>query len=397
MAYTQEHLAQLRDDYRDALVNDTMAFWFPRCLDREYGGYLTSRDRDGSLIDTDKSVWQQGRAAWMLSTLYQTVDARPDWLEAALSGLQFLRNHCFDRAGDGRMFFHVTREGQPVRKRRYYFSECFASIAFAAYAKAANDDHAAAEAEQLFRQCVDFYEHPEKLPAKYTNTRPSKGIGVPMILMNVAQQLRETIGLKTANAYIDRFIHAIQTDFVKPEIECVMEQVAPDGSIIDHFDGRTLNPGHPIECAWFILYEARYREDEALRLLGCQMLDWMWRRGWDETHGGLLYFTDVYGKPLQEYWHDMKFWWPHNEAEIASLLAYKLTGEARYANMHRQVRAYGLQTFHDPEHGDWFGYVHRDGRLSSTVKGNLWKGPFHLPRMQWMCWRLLGEELHPSC
>jgi N-acylglucosamine 2-epimerase len=169
-----------------------------------------------------------------------------------------------------------------------------------------------------------------------------------------------------------------------------MEQVAPDGSIIDHFDGRTLNPGHAIECAWFILHEAKHRDDQELVRLGCQILDWMWARGWDNEYGGLLYFADVHGKPVQEYWHDMKFWWPHNEAEIATLLAYKLTDDPKYAEKHRQVRTYNLKTFHDPEFGEWYGYVHRDGRVSSTLKGNLWKGPFHMPRMQWYCWRLLA-------
>ena len=216
-----------------------------------------------------------------------------------------------------------------------------------------------------------------------------------MTLLNVTQQMRETIGLdglENADACIDRFIDEIRRDFVKPDIECVMEQVAPDGSIIDHFDGRTLNPGHAIECAWFILHEAKHRDDKSLTELGCQMLDWMWERGCDKEYGGLLYFADVHDNPVQEYWHDMKFWWPHNEAEIATLLAYQLTGDDKYADWHRQVHSYSLQTFHDPEHGEWFGYVHRDGRLSSTLKGNMWKGPFHMPRMQWYCWRLLATK-----
>jgi N-acylglucosamine 2-epimerase len=123
------------------------------------------------------------------------------------------------------------------------------------------------------------------------------------------------------------------------------------------------------------------------------MLDYMWERGWDREHGGILYFADVYGNPVQEYWHDMKFWWPHNEAITATLLAYIMTGDTKYAEWHRQVHAYAHGHFHDAEHGEWFGYLHRDGRVSSTVKGNQFKGPFHLPRMQWYCWRLLDEFL----
>jgi len=390
MDYTnREELAALADEYRNTLTEEVLPFWLPRAIDDEHGGYLTSRDRDGALVDDDKSVWQQGRFSWLLATLYNTLEPRPEWLEASRSGIQFMRDHCFDT--DGRMFFHMTRDGQPLRKRRYYFSECFASIALAAYAKAAGDQQSADESRALLTKCIGYYENPDQLPAKATGIRPAKAIGAPMILLNVVQQLRETIGCDGADDLIDRFIAEIRDDFVKPDIQCVMEQVAPDGSIIDHFDGRTLNPGHAIECAWFILHEAKHRGDADLAQLGCQMLDWMWERGWDKEFGGLLYFTDVHGKPVQEYWHDMKFWWPHNEAEIATLLAHQLTGDQRYADWHAKVRAYSINTFHDPEHGEWFGYVHRDGRISSTLKGNMWKGPFHMPRMQWYCWRLLDS------
>ena len=62
---------------------DTVPFWFPRSIDTEYGGFLHCLDHDGSLVDTDKSVWVQGRMTWMLLTLYNTVEQRPEWLEWA--------------------------------------------------------------------------------------------------------------------------------------------------------------------------------------------------------------------------------------------------------------------------------------------------------------------------
>jgi N-acylglucosamine 2-epimerase len=105
----------------------------------------------------------------------------------------------------------------------------------------------------------------------------------------------------------------------------------------------------------------------------------------------MLYYRDVRGLPVFEYWHDMKFWWPQNEALIATLLAYCLTKDAKYAQWHRQLHDWVYRHFPDPEYGEWFGYLHRDGRVSVPLKGNLWKGPFHLPRMQLVCWRLLEE------
>jgi N-acylglucosamine 2-epimerase len=388
-AYSNEELETLRDFYKASLLEDTLPFWLPRSLDDEHGGYLTARDRDGTLLDDDKPVWVQGRFAWMLATLYNTVEPRPEWLEAARSGVEFLRDHCFDE--DDRMFFLVTRAGEPLRKRRYFFSEAFATMAFAAYGKAADCEDSKEQARQLFRLCVEYIEG--RLPtgeSKWTKVRASKSIGVPMIFLQVAQQLVETIGDPLAEEMIDEFIDEMRV-FVKEDLECVMEQVALDGAVIDHIDGRTLNPGHAIEGAWFILHEARRRGgDQELIELGCRMLDSMWKRGWDEEYGGILSFVDLYGKPVQEYCHDMKFWWPQNEAIIATLLAYQLTGDAKYAGWHRQVHAYAHAAFHDEEHGEWFGYLHRDGRISSHAKGNQFKGPFHVPRMQWYCWQLLA-------
>lgn len=388
MIYTKSDLKKLGQFYSDQLLGDTVPFWFPRSYDQEKGGYLLMRDQDGSLIDDDKAVWIQGRTAWLLSTLYNTVEPKTEWLEGAKMGVDFLNTYCFDT--DGQMFFHVTRDGQPIRKRRYFFSETFAVIANAAYARASGDENAAIMARNLFGKCLEYATVPGLLQPKYTSTRPSKGIGVPMILMNTAQQLRDTIGDPRCDDCIDGFINEIETNFVKHDIRCVMEQVAPDGSIIDHIDGRTLNPGHAMEGAWFILHEAKHRNnDPRLIDLGCKMLDYMWERGWDQEMGGIFYFRDVYHKPVQEYWQDMKFWWPHNEAIIATLLAYTLTGNEKYALWHKQVHDYAYSHFHDKQHGEWFGYLHRDGTIAQTAKGNLFKGPFHLPRQEWYCSQLL--------
>ena len=393
MHYTREELNDLQQFYADQLLKDTIPFWFPRSYDHDHGGYLFMRDADGSLIDDDKAVWIQGRAVWTLSTLYNTVEKKQEWLEGAKLGYDFLNKHCFDT--DGRMFFHVTKEGQPIRKRRYFFSETFYVIACAAYSKASGDEEAANNARRIFGKCIEYTTTPGLLEPKYTKTRPSRGIGIPMIMMNTAQQLRDTIGDPRCDDLITGWINEIETYFVKDDIECVMEQVAPDGSIIDHIDGRTLNPGHAIEGGWFILAEALHRNnDKQLIALGCKMIDYMWKRGWDHEHGGLFYFRDVYNKPVQEYWQDMKFWWPHNETIIATLLAYLLTKDEKYADMHRAVHEYAYRVFNDKVHGEWFGYLHRDGSIAQTAKGNLFKGPFHLPRQEWLCMQLLKQFGH---
>lgn len=390
--------------YRDALLGDVMPFWLRHGLDPQYGGYFTALDRDGTVIDTDKSIWFQGRGAWMFATLYNQVEPREEWLGAARSGIDFLRR--FGRGDGGKLYFSVTQEGRPLRMRRYVYSEAFAAIASAAYARATGDAHAAEESCGYFATYLRHSFEPNLMPAKVDSvTRPMTGIGSRMIAIVTAQQLRENLGDieirgRNCTAWIDHGIDEIERLFVKPELRVVLETVGPTGEFLDHFDGRQLNPGHAIEAAWFILHEARHRQDARLQQLGLTILDWMWERGWDREYGGLYYFRDVRGLPVQEYWHDMKFWWPHCEAIIATLLAWTLTGDERYAQMHQQVHTWSFSHFADPEHGEWFGYLHRDGRLSVPLKGNMWKGPFHLPRMLLYCWQLLEHadsqpEAHP--
>ncbi len=397
---SRDRLNVLRATYRDGLLGDTLPFWIPRAIDREHGGYLTALDRDGSLLQTDKSIWAQGRFAWLLATLHATVEPRAEWLELSKHGIDFLDRHGFD--ADGRMFFSVTRDGRPLRKRRYLFSEAFAVIAYAAYGAAANDAGCTARARDLFRMLLEYHREPGRLEPKVNPaTRPMKGLAMPMILIATAQELRKATGDPLCDEVIDSNIREIERDFLKPEWRCLLETVGPRGEDYDTFEGRTVCPGHAIEAGWFILEEARRRQRastparqaEAARLieLGTTIIDWSLDAGWDAGHGGLVYFTDARGLPSAEYPHDMKLWWPHNEAIVATLLAWHLTGERRYARWHTQVHDWAYAHFPDPEHGEWYGYLHRDGSVSTRLKGNLWKGPFHLPRMQWYCAGLLGE------
>lgn len=383
-----ESRAERRRFYLRTLLDDVLPFWFPRALDQP-GGYLHCFDAEGKLVDTDKSIWAQGRMSWMLLTLYNTVEQRSEWLEWAEHGLRFLERHGFDT--DGRMFFHVARDGQPIRKRRYAYSEAFAAIAWAAHARATNSPQSEALARQLIGQFLDWNFTPGRMPPKFTEVRPSIGLAPRMIALVTIQELRANLGTHEYDAVANDLIEQIERLFYKPDLEALMETVAPNGDILDHFDGRLLNPGHALECAWFIMREGHERNRPEWVALGRAIFDHMWRRGWDPEFGGILYFTDLYQKPIQEYWHDMKFWWPHNEALLAALSAWRFGSGALAAERYAMIHHWSFQHFPDQDHGEWFGYLHRDGRQSTKLKGNMWKSFFHLPRMLWYAIQLLND------
>ena len=88
---------------------------------------------------------------------------------------------------------------------------------------------------------------------------------------------------------------------------------------------------------------------------------------------------------------DMKLWWVHCECLIATLTAYKLTGDDKYFAWFEKIHEYVFTHFADKECGEWYGYLHRDGTVSHTQKGSLWKGPYHIPRCLILCEQLLDS------
>lgn len=390
-----QQISQYLSTYRDGLLNDVIPFWQRHAPDRQCGGFLTFLDADGSVVGTDKPIWVAGRATWLFSTLYNNVEKRPQWLELAAHGLEFLRRHAFD--ADGRMFYSVTRDGRPLRKRRYLFSESFGVMAFAEYAKAAGDASAGQKAKDIYQLMLRYHNTPDLLEPKIIpQTRSLKGHAMPMIFMAITQVLRQVDPGNPLNRQtLDQSLHEIRDHFLKPQFRMLLENVGPNGEFLDEPIGRVVNPGHAIESAWFIMEEARHRRDRDLLSLALKILDWHLECGWDEQYGGILYFIDCKGKPCEQYEHDMKLWWPHNEAIYAALLAHHLTGDEKYLHWHQKLHDWSYAHFPDRKNGEWFGYLHRDGSLSSTLKGNMWKGPFHLPRMLLNCWKLL-EQMKPG-
>ena len=376
----KKYLAYWADRYQDDLKENILPFWLKHGLDRVHGGVYTCVDRDGTLIDSTKSVWFQGRFGFICAYAYNNIEANEEWLRASKSCVDFIEQHCFDT--DGRMYFEVNAEGKPVRKRRYVFSECFAAIAMSEYAIASGDRSYAQKALALFKQILHFINTKGILEPKYCEGVEMQGHSITMILINTAARIREAIPAAELDEQISLSIETLQRYFIHPEFEALLETVGPNGEFIDTIIGRTINPGHCIETAWFLLEEAKYRGgDPQLIEVAVKILDWSWKWGWDKEYGGLINFRDCKGLPVQDYSQDMKFWWPQTEAIIATLYAYEATGEERFLHMHQLVSDWTYAHFPDAEYGEWYGYLHRDGTVAQPAKGNIFKGPFHIPRM----------------
>ena len=389
----KEYIKQWAESYKTDLTENIMPFWMEHGWDKVNGGVYTCLDRDGSLIDTTKSVWFQGRFAFICAYAYNNVEKNPLWLEAAKSTLDFIENHCFD--GNGRMYFSVTAEGKPLRMRRYVFSETFAAIAMSEYALATGEQKYAERAFQIFKDTQRFLATPGILAPKFEESVQLQSHSIIMILINVASCIRKVINDPKLTEQIDESIAKLKKYFIHPEFKCLLETVGMNGEFVDTCMGRTIHPGHCIETSWFILDVAKQRGwDKEITDMALQIFDWSWDWGWDKQYGGIINFRDCRNLPVQDYSQDMKFWWPQTETIIASLYAYLATGDDEYIYKHQRISEWTYAHFPDTEFGEWYGYLHRDGTVAQPAKGNLFKGPFHIPRMMIKAYSLCQEILN---
>lgn len=376
-------------------------FWLRYGLDREHGGVYTCLTRDGRVFSTDKSVWMQGRCAWTYAFLCRLYGKREEWLEASRSCLQFMEDHCIDRTAGDRMYFTVTADGRPLRQRRYCFSEGFYAIANAEYYGQTGDRACLERARRAYQLVYDLNHgmpDPTGLgPKTIPETRTGRALADPMIFLNMTNVLRR-VDPEQAELY-DRYAAECVRDIFayhhKPELGCTLETVGMNGEFWgDITAGRVVNPGHDIECSWFLMEEANRTGDAELHKKAEQVFRLAAEAGWDKEYGGLLYFIDCKGLPPEAYEHDMKLWWPHNELLIASLMAFRDTRSEEYLTWFYRGLAYCKAHFADPEYGEWFGYLRRDGKPTEPpCKGSTFKGPFHVPRSLAMADTLIGQIL----
>ena len=347
--------------FKEELFNYCIPFWLKYGKDEQNGGVINCLDRQGQVFSTDKSVWMQGRCGWMFSYLSNTFGKNEEYLSFAKSCIEFENKYCFDK--DGRMYFKVTKDGKPLRKRRYWFRKVY---------------------DMVFEIYLDPSKDPFKIfPKVYPEVRNFKSLAEPMILLNVSSILRQADQERTNlyNSNIDVCLKEIKNHYFEDK-HAMLENITIDNKYLgETADGRIVNPGHDMECSYFLLKEALYRNDKELISFAETIFNDAIERGWDKKFKGVFYFKDVENKPVEAYEHDMKLWWPHNEGINASLLLFATTGKKEYAKWFETLTQYAFKHFSDRMYGEWFGYLRRDGSPTEPpCKGCTYKGPFHVMR-----------------
>ena len=379
---------KLAQQYKSELLDRVMPFWMEHSIDKEMGGYFTCLERDGEVFDTDKFVWLQGREVWMLATLYNKVEKKAEWLEAAIQGAEFLKRHGHD--GSLNWYFALDREGHPLVEPYNIFSYTFAVIAFGQLALATGNEEYADIAKRTFDIVLSKVDNPKgKWSKAAPGARELKSFALPMILCNVALEIEPLLDKDFLDRTIATCVHEVMDVFYRPELGLIVEHLGTDGQLVDCMDGRLLNPGHAIEAMWFIMDLGKRLGNQALVEKAVEIALAEAEYGWDKQYGGIFYFMDRLGRPMQQLEWDQKLWWVHIETLITMIKGYELTGNEKCLQWFERVHEYVWTHFVDPEHPEWYGYLNRRGEVLLTLKGGKWKGCFHVPRGLMQVWQTL--------
>ena len=298
-----EQLKEYQKWVREELER-SVNFWLKNGMDHEHGGVYTCLDRTGKLFSTDKSVWFQGRCAWTFSYLCHVYGkSRSGWMRPRAAWTSW--------SGTA-----STGGGQPDVLHRHRRRQAAASAAAIAspegfYAIATPSITVLPATRPAWsgpaRLRPDLEPEPGLVadptgmaPTTIPETRSGRALANPMIYLNITSVLRRVDPEQEA-LYNERAAECVNEIFqyhYKPELGCTLESVAMDGTPrLDVTEDRVVNPGHDIECSWFLMEDANRKGDKKQHETAVKIFDQAINAGWDYEYGGLLYFIDCLAVP----------------------------------------------------------------------------------------------------
>ncbi|XP_028399316.1 N-acylglucosamine 2-epimerase-like [Dendronephthya gigantea] len=382
-------------------LDGVMKFWLENSHDASHGGFHNCLDKNGQVYDTTKYGWLQGRQVWMYCKLYNTTQKyhTEEILAAARKGGDFLQTY-FKRPEDNKCYFATTCDGKPIKMQRTIFCECFYIMAMTGLYQATNESKYKDEAISVLSSVLHWIHVDDTSLGrpKLTGSPPVNKMSIPMMVICVLNEVCDD--KEMASQYEGELQWAVNEilKHVQRNGTVILENVDVNGHEIPGCEGRLINPGHAIEAGWFLLNHARACGDDDLKRTAIEkFIELPFAIGWDFENSGLYYFLDADGfSPTQLEWN-MKLWWPHCEALIAFLMAYKETKCLKHFESFCKVIQYTWTHFKDDESQEWFGYLNEKGEITHRFKGGPFKGCFHVPRALFMCSKMIDEIITLNC
>ncbi|MCC2683979.1 MAG: N-acylglucosamine 2-epimerase (GlcNAc 2-epimerase) [Paenibacillaceae bacterium] len=423
MSASKLEYEQWLEFYREHAERQLLPFW-RNAEDKEYGGVYTCFNNSGDrLLSRDKFTWSQGRFLWLWTRIASHCSRgllrgeASSYIGQARKTFEFLERHAF--LPDGSCSFLLSREGdnkEAIPGEGYdlsFYADCFVVIGYAEYARLTKNAQALDKAYTLYRHIERRLRSGTVRSEPYPVPPGYDAHGYSMIMLNTSQELAnamEELGDRRSpelrsdsRVWMEDIIFrfADGRDWI-PELLPRSKEVNANTLLARH-----INPGHTIECMWFVIVEAQknQRSDIVDRAAGiaANTLE----LGWDEQYGGLFRYVDREGgeprgeragdrfeQLVADTWN-MKLWWPHSEALYTTLLCGESTRDARFYTMFRRLHDYVFRVFPNPDRsiGEWIQIRDHQGDPVDAVVALPVKDPYHILRNVLLIIELLDARL----
>lgn len=374
-------LTRLLELYRQTLLHDVVPFWIEHGLDPA-GGINTCVTDDGAIVSRDRWCWSQWRAVWVFSRLYNQLEPRPEWLDAARQIFAFVA-----RAGTverGHWPLLLDEHGRVKRGYESIYVDGFAIYGLVELWRATRDERLLQLAMRTFAASDSAIRDSAPPPAWPYPIPPGRmAHGVSMLFSLVYHELAEAAPDRAVRESALWHHRQVMQRFLHPARSLVREWLDARDEPLPPPEGTVVVPGHAIESMWMQMHVAR--EDDQVTQRATEAILRHLEIGWDQRFEGILLAVDADGRDPVGWSHaDTKLWWPHTEALYATLLAYERTADDRFLQWHERVRSYAYRHY-PTEHGEWRQKLDRQGRPIERTLFLPVKDPFHLPRSLMFC------------
>jgi mannobiose 2-epimerase len=388
----KRHAAAIESNLHESIV----AFWLPRSIDRQHGGYEINFDIHGKPNGkTTKGLVTQARMVWFWAHMARAgLDGpefkRADYLAAAEHGFRFLGERLRD-AEHGGYFWEVDQTGRKrLRPNKHLYGQAFALYALSEYHLATGDRQALELAHRLFdtlERAAHDREHGgyhEYFTPDWQPVPPDEGtyMGIAGVkLMNTHLHLMEAMTTYVlashrplARTRLAELMEIQSNTVVRKSDGFCTDKYRPDWTPMLDPPHNVVSYGHDIENVWLLIDARRALDLPQAPLVDLYhaLWDYSLEHGLDADRGG-LYYTGPFNGPATD---RNKSWWVQAELLISALRMHQLTGDPRYAEIFDQTWRFIDEEMTDHEHGGWYATITPEGSARGD-KANVWKCAYH--------------------
>lgn len=390
--------ARLADELEQHFRGQVLKNWFPRCVDREHGGFYAEFREDWTrAADNPKTIVYQARQTWVCAQVARRhPELAAEFRGYAQHGLKFLESTMWDAEAGG-FFWGLDEQGKV--SPRFGTEKHIYGVSFGLYAAAACALAKDARALDLTKRTFNWLEEHAHDAKNGGYFEALTRAGQP-ILTPTATRAVDAIGTRYGCKSMNSHIHLLESitacyqawpdprvrvrleellgivrDRVTVEPGCMNLYFTPDWRALPDHDSF----GHDVETAFLMIEAAEALgkpDDERTWQVARSLVDHALDFGWDEKHGGFYdkgsAFAPAYGLE--------KVWWTQAEGLNALLLMHEHYGREtdRYWNAFLKQWDFIKKFQTDARHGEWFNTVSEDGHAKPDQnKGSIWKAAYH--------------------